>query len=131
MRVILNGRKDVPSDYLNVINGFTYVQTDFDYATGELNVVRTKSYSDGPSCCCKMLAVPMTFAKVLLLCVPKVLTYQLPVTQPTQTFPTPCCRYIQKECMEAGKKFSQLLRVVVLGRTFTPTTWVQVPLLTV
>ena len=28
--------------------GFTYVQTEFDYYTGELKVVKTKAYSDGP-----------------------------------------------------------------------------------
>ena len=31
-----------------IINGFTYVQTEFDYYTGELKVVKTKAYSDGP-----------------------------------------------------------------------------------
>ncbi|HAC44115.1 MAG TPA: GGGtGRT protein, partial [Paraprevotella xylaniphila] len=30
------------------INGFTYVQTKFDYYTGELNVVKETAYSDGP-----------------------------------------------------------------------------------
>ena len=30
------------------INGFTYVQTQFDYFTGELKVVREIAYSDGP-----------------------------------------------------------------------------------
>ena len=30
------------------INGFTYVQTEFDYFTGELKVVRELAYSDGP-----------------------------------------------------------------------------------
>ena len=29
------------------INGFTYVQTEFDYATGEVKIVREKAYSDG------------------------------------------------------------------------------------
>ena len=48
LRVILNGLgKDAPQ-IIARINGFTYVQTKFDYFTGELEVVQTIPYSDGP-----------------------------------------------------------------------------------
>ena len=48
LRVILNGLGKDAAMIISRINGFTYVQTKFDYFTGELNVVKTKSYSDGP-----------------------------------------------------------------------------------
>lgn len=48
LRVILNGLGKDAAMIISRINGFTYVQTEFDYFTGELKVVKTKAYSDGP-----------------------------------------------------------------------------------
>ena len=48
LRVILNGLGKDAAMIISRINGFTYVQTEFDYYTGELKVVKTKAYSDGP-----------------------------------------------------------------------------------
>ena len=48
LRVILNGLGKDAAMIISRINGFTYVQTQFDYYTGELKVVKTKAYSDGP-----------------------------------------------------------------------------------
>ena len=48
LRVILNGLGKDAAMIISRINGFTYVQTEFDYYSGELNVVRTKAYSNGP-----------------------------------------------------------------------------------
>ena len=48
LRVILNGLGKDAAMIISRINGFTYVQTQFDYFTGELKVIRTKAYSDGP-----------------------------------------------------------------------------------
>ena len=48
LRVILNGLGKDAAQIISRINGFTYVQTEFDYYTGELKVVKTKAYSDGP-----------------------------------------------------------------------------------
>ena len=47
LRVILNGLGKDAALIISRINGFTYVQTEFDYATGELKIVREKAYSDG------------------------------------------------------------------------------------
>ena len=47
LRVILNGLGKDAAMIISRINGFTYVQTEFDYFTGELKVVKTKAYSDG------------------------------------------------------------------------------------
>ena len=48
LRIILNGLGKDAAMIISRINGFTYVQTEFDYATGELNIVKTKAYSNGP-----------------------------------------------------------------------------------
>ena len=48
LRVILNGLGKDAAQIIARINGFTYVQTEFDYFTGELKVVREIAYSDGP-----------------------------------------------------------------------------------
>ena len=48
LRVILNGLGKDAAQIIARINGFTYVQTKFDYFTGELEVVQKIPYSDGP-----------------------------------------------------------------------------------
>jgi hypothetical protein len=48
LRVILNGLGKDAAQIIARINGFTYVQTKFDYFTGELEVVQAIPYSDGP-----------------------------------------------------------------------------------
>ncbi len=47
LRVILNGLGKDAAQIISRINGFTYVQTEFDYATGKVNVIKEKAYSDG------------------------------------------------------------------------------------
>jgi hypothetical protein len=47
LRVILNGLGKDAAMIISRINGFTYVQTDFDYKTGELKVVKEYKYSTG------------------------------------------------------------------------------------
>ena len=47
LRVILNGLGKDAAMIISRINGFTYVQTQFDYYTDELTVVNTTAYSNG------------------------------------------------------------------------------------
>ena len=47
LRVILNGLGKDAAQIISRINGFTYVQTKFDYYTSELTVVKEWKYSDG------------------------------------------------------------------------------------
>ncbi|MBQ6012515.1 MAG: GGGtGRT protein, partial [Firmicutes bacterium] len=46
LRVILNGLGKDAAQIISRINGFTYVQTKFDYYSGELKVVREIAYSN-------------------------------------------------------------------------------------
>ena len=48
LRVILNGLGKDAAMIISRINGFTYVQTEFDYFTGDLKVVKEIPYSNGP-----------------------------------------------------------------------------------
>ena len=49
LRVILNGLGKDASQIISRINGFTYVQTKFDYFTGDLAVVKEVPYGNNPS----------------------------------------------------------------------------------
>ena len=47
LRVILNGLGKDAAMIISRINGFTYVETEYDFTTGNLKIVREKAYSDG------------------------------------------------------------------------------------
>lgn len=47
LRVILNGLGKDAAYIISRINGFTYVETDFDFESGEVTVVSEKAFSDG------------------------------------------------------------------------------------
>ena len=49
LRVILNGLGKDAAQIISRINGFTYVQTQFDYFTSELKVVKEIPYGNNPS----------------------------------------------------------------------------------
>ena len=46
-RQILNGLGKDAAQIISRINGFTYVQTDYDFSTGDLKIVKETAYSDG------------------------------------------------------------------------------------
>ncbi len=64
LRVILNGLGKDAAQIISRINGFTYVKTDYDFATGELKVVETIPYSDGERAAVSATA-PTTFWRAL------------------------------------------------------------------
>lgn len=47
LRVILNGLGKDAAKIISRINGFTYVQTEFDYFSGQLKIVKETPYSKG------------------------------------------------------------------------------------
>ena len=47
LRVILNGLGKDAAYIISRINGFTYVETDYDFFTGDLKIVREVSFSSG------------------------------------------------------------------------------------
>ena len=47
LRVILNGLGKDAAKIISRINGFTFVETEMDYATGEVKEIERIAYSDG------------------------------------------------------------------------------------
>ncbi|MEG2769981.1 MAG: GGGtGRT protein, partial [Oscillospiraceae bacterium] len=47
LRVILNGLGKDAAQIISRINGFTFVETDYDFKTGDLKIVKEIAYSDG------------------------------------------------------------------------------------
>ncbi len=54
LRVILNGLGKDAAYIISRINGFTYVQTDYDFETGELKIVSERKFSDGEKAAVKV-----------------------------------------------------------------------------
>ena len=48
LKVVLNGLGKDAARIISRINGFTFVETQYDYATGELHIVEEEAFSDGP-----------------------------------------------------------------------------------
>ena len=83
LRVILNGLGKDAAQIIARINGFTYVETEMDYATGEVKEVFRKAYSDGLRA--KSTATAQTMSvRALQLCGRRTLTFRSPVTPPTR-----------------------------------------------
>ena len=120
LRVILNGLGKDAAMIISRINGFTYVQTDFDYATGELNVVRSKSYSDGPRAAVKCYGADDVREGVAIMRAEGVdVSITGNSTNPTR-FQHPVAGTYKKECMEQGKKYFSVASGGGTGRTLHP-----------
>ena len=102
LRVILNGLGKDAAMIISRINGFTYVQTEFDYYTGELKVVKTKAYSDGPRAKVNCYGADDVREGVAIM-------WKLYQPYP---FPTPRCRNLQKRTCTGRKTlfFSSIRR---------------------
>ena len=96
LRVILNGLGKDAAKIISRINGFTYVQTQFDYMTGEVNVIEEKAYSNGVDLCITGNS-----------------------TNPTR-FQHPVAGTYKKECMENGHPYFSVASGGGTGRTLHP-----------
>ena len=120
LRVILNGLGKDAALIISRINGFTYVQTEFDYATGELKIVREKAYSDGlrAKVCC--YGVDDVREGVAVMHHEKVdVSITGNSTNPTR-FQHPVAGTYKKECGEQGKKYFSVASGGGTGRTLHP-----------
>lgn len=80
LRVILNGLGKDAAYVISRINGFTYVETDYDYKTGELKVVKETPFSDGERAKVKCYGCDDVNEGVAIM-QKKVLMFLSPVTQ--------------------------------------------------
>ena len=120
LQVILNGLGKDAAKIISRINGFTYVQTEFDYATGELKVVSEKAYSDGERAKVRCYGANDVREGVAIMHKEKVdVSITGNSTNPTR-FQHPVAGTYKKECNELGKKYFSVASGGGTGRTLHP-----------
>ena len=120
LRVILNGLGKDAAQIISRINGFTYVQTQFDYATGELHIVREIPYSKGERAAVRCYGADDVREGVAIMHHEKVdVSITGNSTNPTR-FQHPVAGTYKKECVEQGKKYFSVASGGGTGRTLHP-----------
>ncbi len=120
LRVILNGLGKDAAQIISRINGFTYVQTQFDYYTSELKVVREIAYSNGERAAVRCYGVDDVREGVAVMHKEGVdVSITGNSTNPTR-FQHPCAGTYKKECIEQGKKYFSVASGGGTGRTLHP-----------
>ena len=120
LRVILNGLGKDAAKIISRINGFTYVQTEFDYATGELKIVSEKRYSDGVRGGVRCYGADDVREGVAILWKENVdISITGNSTNPTR-FQHPVAGTYKKERVLAGKKYFSVASGGGTGRTLHP-----------
>jgi len=120
LRVILNGLGKDAAQIISRINGFTYVQTEFDYGTGELKVVNEKQYSTGLRGKVKCYGADDVREGVAIMRTEGVdVSITGNSTNPTR-FQHPVAGTYKKECMEQGKNYFSVASGGGTGRTLHP-----------
>ena len=120
LRVILNGLGKDAAMIISRINGFTYVQTEFNYFTNELKVVRSKAYSNGPRAKVNCYGADDVREGVAIMHHEKVdVSITGNSTNPTR-FQHPVAGTYKKECIEQGKKYFSVASGGGTGRTLHP-----------
>jgi len=120
LRVILNGLGKDAAQIISRINGFTYVQTKFDYATGALTVVREIAYSTGERGNVRCFGADDVREGVAINHHEGVdVSITGNSTNPTR-FQHPVAGTYKKECVEQGKKYFSVASGGGTGRTLHP-----------
>ncbi len=120
LRVILNGLGKDAAQIISRINGFTYVQTKFDYTTGKVNVVKEKAYSDGERSKVRCYGADDVREGVAIMHLEGVdVSITGNSTNPTR-FQHPVAGTYKKECIEQGKKYFSVASGGGTGRTLHP-----------
>ncbi|MCP4342853.1 MAG: GGGtGRT protein [Desulfobulbaceae bacterium] len=120
LRVILNGLGKDAAKIISRINGFTYVQTSFNYATGELSVVGETAYSDGERSKVRCFGADDVREGVAINHMEGVdVSITGNSTNPTR-FQHPVAGTYKKECLLQGKKYFSVASGGGTGRTLHP-----------
>ena len=120
LRVILNGLGKDAAQIIARINGFTYVETGYDYYTGELKEVFRKAYSDGPRAKVNCYGANDVREGVAIMWKENVdVSITGNSTNPTR-FQHPVAGTYKKERIEAGKKYFSVASGGGTGRTLHP-----------
>ena len=120
LRVILDGLGKDAAQIISRINGFTYVQTKFDYFTGELTIVKETPYSDGERANVRCYGADDVREGVAIMHKEGVdVSITGNSTNPTR-FQHPVGGTYKKECNEQGKKYFSVASGGGTGRTLHP-----------
>ena len=120
LRVILNGLGKDAAYIISRINGFTYVETDYDFFTGELKVVREVPFSDGDRAKVKCYGCNDVSEGVAVMRAEKVdVSITGNSTNPTR-FQHPVAGTYKKWCWENGVKYFSVASGGGTGRTLHP-----------
>ena len=120
LRVILNGLGKDAAQIIARINGFTYVETEYDYYTGELKEVFRKAYADGPRAKVNCYGANDVREGVAIMWKENVdVSITGNSTNPTR-FQHPVAGPYKKERIEAGKKYFSVASGGGTGRTLHP-----------
>ena len=121
LRVILNGLGKDAAKIISRVNGFTHVETQFDYFTGKVNIVNETKYGNNPDRlavrCYGSDDVREGVAIMHLEGVDVSITGNS--TNPTR-FQHPVAGTYKKECIEQGKKYFSVASGGGTGRTLHP-----------
>ncbi len=120
LKVILNGLGKDAAQIISRINGFTYCQTQFDYATGKVKVVREIPYSRGERSGVRCYGADDVREGVAIMHLEGVdVSITGNSTNPTR-FQHPVAGTYKKECVEQGKKYFSVASGGGTGRTLHP-----------
>ncbi|MBU3826111.1 MAG: GGGtGRT protein [Candidatus Anaerobiospirillum merdipullorum] len=120
LRVILNGLGKDAAQIISRINGFTYVQTKFDYYTSELKIVKEIAYSNGERAAVRCYGADDVREGVAIMHHEGVdVSITGNSTNPTR-FQHPVAGTYKKECIEQGKKYFSVASGGGTGRTLHP-----------
>ena len=120
LRVILNGLGKDAAYIISRINGFTSVETKFDYFTGELKVVKETPFSDGPRAAVRCYGADDVREGVAIMWKEDVdVSITGNSTNPTR-FQHPVAGTYKKERVLAGKKYFSVASGGGTGRTLHP-----------
>ena len=120
LRVILNGLGKDAAMIISRINGFTFVETEFDPYTETVKVVYEKPYSDGPRAKVKCYGADNVPEGVAIMKLEKVgVSITGNSTNPTR-FQHPVAGTYKKWCVENGVKYFSVASGGGTGRTLHP-----------
>ncbi len=120
LQVILNGLGKDAAMIISRINGFTYVETEYDFYTTELKIVREKKYSDGDRSKVRCYGANDVLEGVAIMAHEGVdVSITGNSTNPTR-FQHPVAGTYKKQCIENGKKYFSVASGGGTGRTLHP-----------
>jgi len=120
LKVILNGLGKDAAQVISRINGFTYVQTKFDYYTGIVEVVQEIAYSNGDRGKVRCYGADDVREGVAIMHLEGVdVSITGNSTNPTR-FQHPVAGTYKKECIQQGKKYFSVASGGGTGRTLHP-----------